>query len=195
MLMRVLMTEPAPEIESPRLPEDAYHRRLFDRSVILPSGSNTESQMSLADSMLGLAALAPCFALLRESPVLGVAALNAIFPALIRTHLILNDYRITVGPTDLRIWISAFVSSLWRAALTLGIIVLGIGICVSFGVFLGRCMAGNLAMIGGVIAYCVLAPAWTILALFFVAPRILAIRERDGIRDLIRVHSIFARVK
>jgi hypothetical protein len=148
MLMRVLMTEPAPEIESPRLPEDAYHRRLFDRSVILPSGSNTESQMSLADSMLGLAALAPCFALLRESPVLGVAALNAIFPALIRTHLILNDYRITVGPTDLRIWISAFVSSLWRAALTLGIIVLGIGICVSFGVFLGRCMAGNLAMIG-----------------------------------------------
>lgn len=179
------MIEPAAEADSARTREDAYHRRLFDRSVVLPSTGNTEGRISLADSMIGLAILAPCFALLRESPVSGVVALNAVFPALVRTHVILNRRRSVCEPINMKIWATSFFSSLLLAAVVLGVIALGCLVCLvvggNGGYYLVKKLGYHIAVrdpnVGGLIGCLIFAIPWMGFSLYFLAPRILEIRE------------------
>jgi hypothetical protein len=177
------MTEPVADTESLRAQEETYHRGLLERSVVLPSGGSPVDRFTLGDSMLGLAALAVCLALARESIVWGMVALYAVFPILVRTHVIINRRRSDGRSSHAGIWMVVFGLSILEMGVVVGIIGLGIGLCAAVGGNLGYEIARkNLGLrsanVGGIIGLCLLGIPWIAFALIVITPRILLFRDR-----------------
>jgi hypothetical protein len=192
------MTDPPSEAGPLHLPEAEFHRGLFRRSAVLPSVPNQDGRIRLSDTMLGLAMLAACFALLRQSTLLGIASLVLLFPTLARTHVVMNQRRQDGESPHLGSWMLAFVSSMLRVVATLAVIGMMQGLDVLIGVFLGYLIASvfvvpfggpyqpldrtgilnSYGYWGGILGYGFLGILTTAFLLTFLAPRLLSIRER-----------------
>ncbi len=104
------MVTPAVD-DHPPPPSHRLHLLLAERgTAILPEARNGDGRVSLTDAMLGVAVLAPCFALARLSIVLGAAALLVVLPALARTHVVMVRARGIGRSTNVNDWLVAFVS-------------------------------------------------------------------------------------
>ena len=68
---------------------DRLHLLLAERGVaILPEAGNADGRVTLTDAMLGVAALATCFALVRSSLMLGFAILGVPLTLLALGYLV-----------------------------------------------------------------------------------------------------------
>jgi hypothetical protein len=194
------MATPAVE-DRPAQPPDRLHLLLAERgSVILPEAGNGDGRVTLTDAMLAVAALAPCFALVRSSSWLGFAALAVVIPALMRTHVVMVRGRVVGAPSGAWAWLVAFASSTFRVGLFLDLaavihvasVILGGWLGVQFAEFYvefyGAKAIGPWTPLAsqrffnsywnyGAIAGYSLAIPLTLLALAYLFPRLLAVRD------------------
>jgi hypothetical protein len=183
--------------DHPPQPSDRLHLLLAERgSAILPEAGNADGRVTLTDAMLGVAALAVCFALARASLALGLGALVVVLPALLRTHVVMVRGRDLGSPTNAGAWLWAFVSSTIRIGLILGLVlvihVAGVTVGGYFGSRFAEFYVANTGgpwtsfgsrwlmhgdSYGAVVGFLTLAIPLTLLALAYLVPRLLSVRD------------------
>jgi hypothetical protein len=157
---------------------DQMHLLLAERgSSILPEAGNEDGRVRLTDAMLAVAALAPCFAMARTSIALGLASLVVALPALARTHVVMVRRRGLGESPGLGSWLFAFVSSTIRVGLILGLIAVIQAASLTVGGFLEARFVGGSSFVGALVGFLVLATPLTLLALAYLVPRLLSVRE------------------
>ena len=194
---RLTMIPTTVDDPAPR-PSDRLHLLLAERgSAILPEAENGDGRVTLTDAMLAVAVLAGCFATFRASIGLGLAAFAVVLPALARTHVVMVRGRVVGSTSDARAWIFAFLSSTIRIGLILGLV----AVIHATGVVVGGFVGSRVAYIyldqsagpwsamarqgviqacswyGAVLGYVLLAIPLTLLALAYLIPRLLSVRD------------------
>jgi hypothetical protein len=172
------MDTPNAEDHPPR-PSDRMHLLLAERgSAILPEAGNEDGRVTLTDAMLAVAALAPSFALARTSIWLGLASLVVVLPALARTHVVMVRRRGEGASPNAAEWLFAFVSSTIRIGLILGLVSVIHAASLTLGGFLeARLFGSHSFIIGAATGFVIFAIPLTLLALAYLVPRLLLIRD------------------
>ena len=167
-----------PPEDRPRDRAGGMHLLLAERgSALLPEPVDADGRVTLTDAMLSVAALAPCFALARESIALGLAALAVALPALARTHVVMARSRALGAGPGPGGWLAAFLSSAFRLALILGLVAVIEAASLAIGLGLGSRLGSNWATAGAVSGFLALGMPLTLLALAYLIPRLLSVRD------------------
>jgi hypothetical protein len=174
------------------------HLLLAERgAAILPEAGNQDGRVSLTDAMLAVAALAPSFALARVSLGLGVASLVVVVPALARTHVVMVRARVLGSSPNAAEWLFAFVS----ATLRIGLILFLVAVIHAASLAVGWSLGARLTpaplparawipavfpptplslfspTTGAVFGFLLIGVPLTLLALTYLVPRLLTVRD------------------
>jgi len=173
------MVTPAVEDRPPH-PSDHLHLLLAERgSAILPEPANADGRVTLTDAMLAIAVLAACFALIRSSLEIGLVSLALVVPALARTHVVMVRRRGIGLPSNAGVWLLAFASSTLRIGPILGLVpVIGMS-SGTLGAVLGDQFTAVGAALGAVLGLFILGLPLIVLALYYLVPLLLAVRDPD----------------
>ena len=162
----------------PDQPSDQMHVLLARRgSAILPEARGEDGRVTLTDAMLVIAALGASFAIARASIGLGLAALALVLPALARTHVAMVRLRGAGAGSGVGDWLLAFVSSMFRVGLILGLV----SVIHAASLVVGSAMGGRLfrgdTVLGAFVGFLALGTPLTLMALAYLVPRLLPVRD------------------
>jgi hypothetical protein len=171
------MVTPAVD-DRPPPASDHLHMLLAERgAAILPEPANADGRVTLTDAMLAIAVLAACFALIRASLEAGLVSLALVVPALARTHVVMVRRRGIGLPSNAGGWLLAFASSTLRIGPILGLVpVIGLASPL-LGSVIGHQFTAVGAELGAVLGFFILGLPLIILALFFLVPLFLSVRD------------------